>query len=147
MTAADPATEFLIIRKATVRREQLRIVGDRRCNDEPILRIAMVLGQLNGEPSDERRDGKQTHSRPIERGVEPRIQGNGDFNPASIDEPCHLETRDCRNRDLIRIRDRVSPTLLQGSVVECEPPDPNVCVEDDHFSAQTPSGALSKISP
>lgn len=52
----------------------------------------MVLRQLNREPSDERRDGKQTNSRPIERGVEPRIQGDGDFDPASIDEPSHLET-------------------------------------------------------
>ncbi len=52
----------------------------------------MVLGQLNREPSDERRDGKQTNSRPVKRGVEPRIQRNGDFDPPSVDEPCHLET-------------------------------------------------------
>ena len=88
----QPAIELLIIRKTTVRGEQLRIVGDRRCNDEPILRIAMVLRQFNREPSDERRDGKQTDSRPIERGVKPLIQGNGDFDPSAIDEPCHLET-------------------------------------------------------
>ena len=52
----------------------------------------MVLRQFNREPSDERRDGKQTDSRPIERGVKPRIQSNRDFDPPAIDEPCHLET-------------------------------------------------------
>jgi len=50
----------------------------------------MVLRQLNREPSDERRNGKQTSSRPLERGVKPRIQGNGDFDSPSIDEPCPL---------------------------------------------------------
>ena len=88
----QPAVELFIVRKTTIRGEQLRIVGDCRCNNEPILRIAMVLRQFNREPSDERRDGKQTDSRPIERGVKPRIQSNRDFDPPAIDEPCHLET-------------------------------------------------------
>ncbi len=93
-------------------------------------------------------DGQQRDARTIEGFLEPRLFRTWQVDSAMMRQPGDFKAGNGRNTDRLSAFNTRGPGRLETHLIRVDPPEPDVCVENDHRGkSQSLSGTLPRMSP